>query len=313
VEAQMIAAVFPGQGSQRFGMGKDFHDQIKESRDVYQEASDSLGWDIAALCFGEDDRLNLTEFSQPCILTTEVAMLRGLKALYGFSPRLFGGHSLGEFTALVAAQCLSLANAVKIVHERGRLMQKAVPVGIGGMAAVISENLDISVVRTAISGLNLDIANINSANQVVISGEAAALPEAQTRLTDIFAERAFRFVALNVSAPFHSRYMAVIEKPFRETLDEFGGGMKSESAETVTSNFTGGFHENNVAGIQNNLIAQLSHTVQWRGNMEQLAARTDVVYEIGPGRPLREFFKTIGVACSSVTTFTAARSTFENK
>ena len=313
MDPQIIAAVFPGQGSQRFGMGKDFHDQIKESRDVYEEASDSLGWDVAALCFGEDERLHLTEFTQPCILTTEIAMLRGLEVLYGFSPSLFGGHSLGEFTGLVAVKCLSLADAVRIVNTRGRLMQNTVPVGVGGMAAVILESIDLESVRTAISGLNLDIANINSANQVVISGDAKALPEAQSKLTDIFAEREFRFVLLNVSAPFHSRFMSVIEQPFRETFETYGSGMKGESADKVTSNYTGGFHENDVTAIQNKLVAQLSHSVQWMGNMQQLTARAGVIYEIGPGRPLREFFKTIGTTCSSITTFSAARNTFEKK
>ncbi len=310
MEEPIVAAVFPGQGSQRPGMGKDFYEQFKESRRAYEEASESLGWDVAAMCFTEDERLNLTEFTQPCIVTTEIAMLRALEALWGFSPSLFGGHSLGEFTALVASRCLSLANAVRIVHVRGRLMQQAVPVGQGSMAAVISENIETEVLRTALSGLAVDIANINSANQVVISGETAAMPDAQSRLAEAFAGSPFRFVSLNVSAPFHSRFMRSIERPFMETLETFGAKMAAAGAERVTSNFTGGFHPGTVSGIQSNLVAQLSHAVQWKNNMEQIAARTGIIYEIGPGRPLRDFFKTIGVTCSSITTFAAAQKIF---
>ena len=311
LETPITAAVFPGQGSQRPGMGKDFFEQFKESRNVYEEASESIGWDVAAMCFGEDDRLNLTEFTQPCIVTTEIAMLRGLEAHFGFSPALFGGHSLGEFTALVASRSLPLADAVKIVHVRGRLMQQAVPVGVGGMAAVISENIDIDAVQGALAGLTLDIANINSANQIVISGEASAIPVAQSRLTEIWAGRTFRFVSLNVSAPFHSRLMDSIERPFMETLQTFGANMAAANAGRVTSNFTGAFHPDTVSGIQNNLVAQLSHAVQWRTNMEQISSQAGAIYEIGPGRPLRDFFKTIGVTCTSITTFASAQKSFE--
>lgn len=311
METSITAAVFPGQGSQRPGMGKDFHDQVKESREVYEEASEALGWDIAGLCFGEDERLNLTEFTQPCIVTTEIAMFRALEVLYGFSPGLFGGHSLGEFTALVASGCLSLPDAVRIVHVRGRLMQQAVPVGVGSMSAVISENIDPVLIAGVLDGLPIDVANINSVNQIVLSGETAAMPEARNRLEDVLADRPFRFVALNVSAPFHSRFMSVIEEPFRETLQEYGADMKGESAAAVTSNFTGAFHPADSAVVRENLVSQLSHSVKWKNNMEAISSRSSLIYEIGPGRPLREFFKTVGAACSSVTAFSAARKTFE--
>jgi [acyl-carrier-protein] S-malonyltransferase/trans-AT polyketide synthase/acyltransferase/oxidoreductase domain-containing protein len=174
-----IAVVFPGQGAQRPGMGKDFYDNVPVSREIYNEASQAAGWDIAAMCFGDDERLDLTEFTQPCILTTEISIFRGLETLLGFSPTLFGGHSLGEFTALVAAGALPLSEAVRIVRIRGRLMQEAVPVGRGAMAAVISDNVDTEVVRQALKNLPIDIANINSANQIVISGDARAMPEAE--------------------------------------------------------------------------------------------------------------------------------------
>lgn len=305
------AVVFPGQGSQRPGMGKEFYEQIPISRQTYEEASDALGWDVAAVCFGEDARLNLTEFTQPCIVTTEIAMYRGLEKRYGFSPRYFGGHSLGEFAAFVAARVMPLSEALTIVHARGKLMQAAVPVGMGGMAAVISEELDVNLLRKILEELPVDVANINSANQVVISGEAAALPEVEKKLSRLFAkDKPFRFVELNVSAPFHSRFMKQIEEPFTQTLKEASREFSAQLALSVTSNYTGRFHSDTVSDIIHNLVNQLSNTVHWRENMRSLAAQAESFYEIGPGRPLREFFKTIGVTCQSITGLSNAEKIF---
>jgi [acyl-carrier-protein] S-malonyltransferase/trans-AT polyketide synthase/acyltransferase/oxidoreductase domain-containing protein len=308
------AVVFPGQGSQRGGMGKDFCDSLKVSRETYEEASDTLGWDVAAMCFGNDERLNLTEYTQPCILTTEIAMLRALQSQYGFSPSFFGGHSLGEFTALVAANVLPLSSALRFVEIRGQLMQRAVPVGVGGMAAVISENLNTDLVRDTIGGLPLDVANINSAHQVVISGKLDAIPEAEKRFHEKLAGNSnFRFVPLKVSAPFHSHFMKPIEEPFKTTLLSSGNGLAAENAETVTSNFTGGFHSPDAGEIVKNLVFQLSNTVRWKDNMKSIASRTDSIYEVGPGRPLRDFFKTVGVNCVSVTSLSSAERTFSSE
>src|SRR5689334_12028618 len=121
--------VFPGQGTQRAGMGQDFHSWSTAARDVYAEASDALGLDLCALCFADDERLGLTELTQPAILATEIAMLRAIETELGLSASTYGGHSLGEYTALVACGALPLASAVRLVRERGRLMQDAVPVG----------------------------------------------------------------------------------------------------------------------------------------------------------------------------------------
>jgi [acyl-carrier-protein] S-malonyltransferase/trans-AT polyketide synthase/acyltransferase/oxidoreductase domain-containing protein len=307
-----IAVVFPGQGAQRSGMGKDFHDNVPVSREVYDEASQAAGWDIAAMCFGDDERLNLTEFTQPCILTTEVAMLRGLQILFGFSPALFGGHSLGEFTALVATGALPLSEAVRIVQIRGRLMQDAVPVGRGAMAAVISDNVDIVLVRLALKDLPIDIANINSANQIVISGEAGVMPEAEARLHKALAkDRPFRFIPLNVSAPFHSRFMSTIVEPFEDILRMIGQGIDHDKSITVTSNFRGAFHSGLYEDLINNLVSQLNHSVLWVDNMKALASQAATIYEVGPGRPLRDFFKTINVTCTSITTLATAEKTFK--
>lgn len=310
------AVVFPGQGSQRPAMGKDFFDAVSVSRQAFEEASDALGWDVAALCFGEDDKLNLTEYTQPCLVTTETAMMRGLKELFGFSPSFFGGHSLGEFTALAAAGVLTLEQTVKIVHARGRLMQQAVPVGVGAMAAVISKNIDVAALISALDSLPVDVGNINSANQVVISGAAESMAAAQERInTDaaaICGSEPIRFVMLNVSAPFHSRFMTVIEEPFKNVLLE-AGKWNAEKAGCVTSNYTGGFHQPAQDEIVKNLVSQLSHSVHWKSNMEVIAASADVIYEIGPNRPLRDFFKTIDVAVSSVISLSSAEKTFVKK
>ena len=306
-----IAVVFPGQGSQKSGMGKDFYEQIPVCRATFEEAADALGWDVSLICFGEDERLNLTEYTQPCLVTTEICMLRGLAERYGFAPDYFGGHSLGEFTALVAAGVMPLADTLKIVQIRGRLMQEAVPVGVGGMAAVISEGIDMEMLAKNMDGLAAQIANINSANQVVISGELPAIDEAEKRLIQNFPpEKTFRFIRLNVSAPFHSRLMKTIEGPFSDTLEKFSSNVNAQNASRVTSNFTGAFHSDDGSEVRKNLVNQISNTVNWRKNMQELADKAQEIYEVGPGRPLRDFFKTIGVACQSVTGFSAAEKIF---
>jgi [acyl-carrier-protein] S-malonyltransferase len=306
-----IAVVFPGQGSQRPGMGKDFYEQIPVCRKTYEEAADALSWDVSAMCFGEDEKLNLTEYTQPCIVTTEIAMLRGLSKRYGFASEYFGGHSLGEFTALVAAGVMPLAETLKIVQTRGKLMQDAVPLGVGGMAAIISEDIDIDSLKKLMKDLPADVANINSANQVVVSGELSALPEIEKRLAQTLpSEKPFRFIHLNVSAPFHSRLMKSIENRFADTLEKFGKNLNPQNASKVTSNFTGSFHSDDISGIREKLVNQISNTVQWRGNMQSLAAKAAEIYEIGPARPLREFFKTIGVTCQSITGLAAAEKSF---
>ena len=305
-----IAAVFPGQGSQRPGMGRDFYEHSPEARRVYEEASDALGWDVASMCFSDDASLNLTEFAQPCILTTEIAILSTLYSLYDFSPDIYAGHSLGEYTALVASGALPLVDVLKLVHLRGRLMQQAVQPGVGGMAACIAPDIKPEAVRDRLEGLPMDIANINSTNQVVISGELTAMAESKDRLAALMGEGAFRFIPLNVSTPFHSRFMSPIEEQFDDALASARKGLEPRHATKVASNYTGSFHSDHPNEIEERLVAQLSHTVQWDANMKSVKSQTDAVYEIGPNRPLREFFKTIGINCASVTSFSAAQRLF---
>lgn len=305
------AVVFPGQGTQRSGMGKDFYDNIAASKDAFDEASEALGWDVAALCFGNDDKINLTEYAQPCILTTEMAMLRGLRAEYGFSPDYFGGHSLGEYAAMVAADAMPFAEALRTVHARGRLMQQATPPGIGAMAALIADDLDVDVIRHALDGLSIDVANINSADQVVISGAADVIALAEERLRAAFgSEKALRFVPLNVSAPFHSRFMMSIKDAFRDVLNSVAARLNPVNAGRVTSNVTGRFHTGSAENIIEVLVAQISQSVNWRDNMQALSEKAMTIYEIGPNRPLKNFFKSIGVTCRSITTLSAARREF---
>ncbi len=305
------AVVFPGQGTQRHGMGKDFFEAAAASRQAFEEASDVLGWDVGDLCFGSNERLHLTEFAQPCILATEIAMFRGIQSLYGFAPRYFGGHSLGEYTALVAADAMSFADALKTVHIRGKLMQQASPPGAGAMAAVISQNLNESLIAGSLAGLPLDVANINSADQVVISGRIDAMEKAEKRLQAAAGgDPAFRFVPLNVSAPFHSRFMTGIKEAFREALHSVSERLNPEKARLVTSNVTGRFHKGIRSGIIDDLVAQISQSVRWRENMQALAGRAATIYEIGPNRPLRNFFTSMGVSCQSVTSLSAAGRVF---
>jgi len=306
------AAVFPGQGSQRPGMGKDFYEALHVARTTFEEASDALGWDVAALCFGEDERLNLTEYTQPCILTTEIAMFRSLQTMYDFQPSIFAGHSLGEFTALVAAGVLPFPEAVQIVHLRGKLMQAATPVGFGAMSAVIADRVAEEDLVPLLRDLPIDIANINSLRQIVISGQAEAMPEAEKRIREAFVDRGVRLVRLNVSAPFHSRFMRAIADEFSEILQEKMVGINADLAKGVASNYTGRFHSGNGEDLRAALTFQLGHPVRWRDNMMAVAGAAGKIFEIGPGRPLREFFKTEGVDCQSIMTIASAEKAMEN-
>ncbi|MGB9498272.1 MAG: ACP S-malonyltransferase [Dissulfuribacterales bacterium] len=305
------AVVFPGQGTQRSGMGKDFYDNIEISRETYKEASQTLGWNVADLCFGDDEKINLTEYAQPCILTTEIAMFEALKSLYGFTPDYFGGHSLGEYTALVAADAMPFSEALKTVQTRGQLMQQATPPGTGGMAAVIAQNLDVDMIRKTLEGLPMDIANINSTDQVVISGQADSIDIAGNLLKQTTnSDQSMRFVPLNVSAPFHSRFMVTIKDAFREVLNSVSTKLNSDNACKVTSNYTGRFYSGDTANIIDQLVSQISNSVNWRKNMEVLAEKAHQIYEIGPNRPLKSFFRSIGITCQSITTFSSAKRAF---
>jgi len=280
-------------------MAQDFHDKFAAARDAFAEASAACGVDLAAISFGDEERLNLTEFTQPCILTAEIAMLRVLASDYGLEARWFAGHSLGEYTALVAAGVLELGEAAKLVRRRGALMQQAVPAGEGAMLAVIARGLELDALRAEVEGLDVDAANHNSSSQIVVSGSAAGVEKAKERLA-----KGRRLIALNVSAPFHSRLMRTIEPTF--AVDLGAASIDATWAPRVASNFTGGFHAADAASVRDALVRQISGTVRWVDNMKALAERATRIVEIGPAKPLSAFFRDIGVKVQAITDLASA-------
>src|SRR5687768_16910586 len=201
------AYIFPGQGSQSVGMGKDLFDNFGAAREVFEQADEALGFSLSKLCFaGDETDLQLTANTQPAILTVSIAAYRAARAEGLAEPDVAAGHSLGEYSALVAAGVLDFADAVRTVRKRGTYMQEAVPVGVGAMAAILG--LDIAMVEAgcaeAAQGQVCSPANINSPSQVVIAGNSEAVARACEILKEKGAKRAIR---LNVSAPFHCSLM----------------------------------------------------------------------------------------------------------
>jgi [acyl-carrier-protein] S-malonyltransferase len=295
----VLAFVYPGQGSQKVSMGLDFYDASEIARRTFEEANEALGFDLATLCFTDDTQLALTEFTQPALLATEIAMTRTLEKAHGARPTHFAGHSLGEYTALVAAGAVPFDHALRIVRERGRLMQNAVPVGEGGMTAVTSAELDLAEIESSIAGLVVDIANDNSPEQIVLSGRVADLRIAETRIEG-------KLTPLAVSAPFHSRLMLPIEGSFRDVLRS--APWDSGRATTVLSNFTGTWHTPET--LEDSLVRQISGRVRWVDDMRALADAR--VIEVGPGRTLRAFFRAIDVTIDSVFNVLTAERVFQN-
>ncbi len=289
----MFSYVFAGQGSQRPGMGMDFYQEFEEAKRIFDLASESLGEDLKKICFEEDPRLNLTEYTQPSILTMEIAVYEVLKK-YNKIGQYFAGHSLGEYSALTAAGVLEIQDAVKIVKKRGELMQRAVPEGVGSMAALISENIFQHNFRPILDKYEIDLANLNSKDQVVISGKKEGVEKAVDEIKKNFP--AIDAVFLNVSAPFHSRLMKEIEPEFRDYLMQFP--IKKENSTVVLSNFTGDFHQ--PEKLIDNLVFQISGSVKWIENMQKLIEKNLKIIEIGPNRPLGKFFLTLNVEVPSI-------------
>lgn len=302
------ALAFPGQGTQRTGMARDFHDACAAARDVFTAASDALHLDVAALCFEPDPRLELTEFAQPAIVTAEIAMLAALRSELGLATCAYGGHSLGEYSALVAAGVLDVGAAVALVRERGRFMQEAVPVGEGSMVAVVQPGLDLAALVAGLAGTGVDVANVNSTDQVVLSGRKSDVEEAAKRVRTITGFERARCLPLKVSAPFHSRWMQPAAERLRSLLVESSASWRTAGATAVTCNLTGGMHGGDAGQIVERLAGQVTAPVRWLDNMRALAARAERVIELGPGKPLRAFFSSIGVEAVSVTTWEAARA-----
>ena len=310
-QALPSAAVFPGQGSQRPGMGRDFAQSFPAANAVFEEASDALGFDLKVLCFERDPRLNLTEFTQPAVLAVEIAMVRTLADISGFAPSLLAGHSLGEYTALVAAGVIPLAQAVRLVHRRGRLMQEAVPPGEGAMAAIMQRRVDRAALAACLDGLTVDIANDNAPGQVVISGLAADVAAALQRLHGTAAFTGAQTRLLNVSAPFHCRLMSAVEPPLRALLEEAAAHWNVAAAPRVWSNVTAAPHEPDRAAVVERLVGQVSRRVRWVEIMEQFGqAGIGPIIEIGPTATLRPFFQMAGLNAHVVADVATARRLF---
>ncbi len=291
-------------------MARDFHERYAVARDVFVEASEVLDLDVAKLCFDDDPRLDLTEFTQPAILTAEMAMFRSLEREHGLRPSRFGGHSLGEYAALCAAGALPFADALRIVRRRGALMQSAVPPGEGAMAAIMKRDVATLDLAALLGDLDVDVANRNSRDQIVIAGLAPNVDRACTRLHERIAD--VEITRLAVSAPFHSRHMRSIEPQLREAIEAAAPRFVPESARVVTSNFLGGFHTGTLRDLVSALVSQASGAVDWIANMAALNAAADKVIEIGPNRPLRGLFKTIGREVESIISVKTAERTLSS-
>lgn len=277
-----VAFVFPGQGSQEAGMGRSLAEAFPESRAVFDEADAALGFAISRLCFeGPDDELRLTANTQPAILATSVAALRPLVAR-GVRPSFVAGHSLGEYSALVAAGTLTLADAVRAVRRRGQYMQEAVPPGMGAMAAVLG--LELAAVEAACldvaEGEVVSAANINAAGQVVIAGHAAAVERAIVRCKARGAKRA---LPLPVSAPFHCALM----KPAQERLALDLAALAFAPPQVPLVNNVDAQPVRTPEACRDGLVRQVSGSVRWQESVERLAREGVTTFvEVGPGTVL---------------------------
>ena len=285
----MIAFLFPGQGSQSVGMGKAFHDASAGARAVFEEANAALGFDLRRVMFeGPESELALTANTQPAVLTASVAAAAAC-AERGLRPALAAGHSLGEYSALVVAGAMRLRDAISVVRKRGEFMQEAVPVGTGAMAAVMGLALDAveAVVRDAAKGQVVEVANVNSAQQIVIAGDKAAVE----RAVALAAERGGRkSVLLPVSAPFHCSLM----KPAAERLAAaLAGVVVSNPRIPVVRNADAGVTRA-ASDVVPFLLRQVASPVRWTECVQRLAAEGATAFvEVGPGRVLTALTKRI--------------------
>jgi [acyl-carrier-protein] S-malonyltransferase len=284
------ALVFPGQGSQRVGMGRDLAIQFEVARRTYEEADDVLGFALSKLCYeGPEDELALTKHTQPAILTTSIAVLRCLQAR-GLEFHYVAGHSLGEWSALVAAGAIGLRDAVRLTHLRGTFMQEAVPVGQGAMAAVMGlDGAAIASVcaRASTAGEPVEPANLNGAGQIVLSGHAAAIDRA---IVEAKAAGAKRAVKLAVSAPFHCSLM----KPAQDRLAaELAGLTIVAPSVPVIANVTAE-PTRDPAQIRRLLVEQVTAPVRWEESVQALAKLgVTRAYELGSGSVLKGLVKRI--------------------
>lgn len=302
----MYAALFPGQGSQHVGMGKFLYDEFKFVQSLFEEASDTLNQDFKKLCFdGSEEYLALTHNTQPALLLVSQAYFKTLEETLGFKPSYGAGHSLGEYSALVAARALNFGDALKAVKTRGEAMQKAVPLGEGGMLAVMglnNEEVDkICNWAQNTSGLKpIEAANYNAPGQVVISGSKKLCEWLQAHLDTekIFGEKKrVKLIPLNVSAPFHCSMMQPAQDVMKQVLEAI---QIQEASFKIIQNFTAEV-TGSAEETRKNLILQVTGSVKWVQSINKLKGfGVRSVVEVGAGRVLSGLVKKID---TEITTF----------
>lgn len=287
------AVIFPGQGAQYVGMAKDFYDSFDDSKKVFDEADDVLDIELKKICFEENDDINKTEYTQPAMVAAEVAIYEHLKNA-GLKADVFAGLSLGEYSALVAAGAMTLTDGIKTVRRRGILMQNEVPLGMGGMAAVIAMDADkIAEICENTPG-KVQIANYNCPGQIVISGEAEAVKAASAALAEAGAKRV---IPLNVSGPFHSQMLVPAGEKLYDFLQDidvaegFAPYYCNADAEEITD----------AAKVKELLKRQVYSSVRWQQTIENMIADgVDTFIEVGPGKTLTGFMKKINREVKSI-------------
>lgn len=280
-----IAFIYPGQGAQVCGMGKDFYEQTEIGKQVFDLATDLLGFSVPELCFTENDRLDITEYTQAAMVTTSIAMTKVLESK-GVKPNVTAGLSLGEYCALYAAGVMSEADAIKTVRQRGILMQSEVPAGLGAMAAVLA--MDAAAIEAVIGNIEgVQIANYNCPGQIVISGKKEAVETACEKLKEAGAKRT---IMLNVSGPFHSRMLTGAGEKLGEALEQVE---IHKPAVPYVANVTAEYVTDE-AEVKSLLMKQVSSSVRWQQSVEaMLADGVDTFIEIGPGKTLAGFMRKI--------------------
>ena len=285
---EKIGFIFPGQGSQYIGMGQDLYEKYQAARDIFDTANDALGFDLKKICFqGPKEELTRTDISQPAIVTTSIAALKALQEEVNFNiqPVVAAGLSLGEYSALIAAGVINFEDAVKLVYKRGQFMQEAADENKGAMASVLG--LSKEAVEKISKEAGVSIANLNSPGQIVISGLIDNINKA-AELARI--EGATRVVILDVSGPFHSKYMANAGARLQKELETT---MFFNSKFRIIANATADYQDN-AEQIKKNLIAQVSSSVLWEPSVMLMAKEgITTLLEIGPGSVLKGLIRRI--------------------